>query len=57
MALSCNIDLTFFCREVFSISISENFKPGAGIFDIIWETPNVFLTCGYDTYVRLWDLR
>ncbi|KAK6635154.1 hypothetical protein RUM43_007982 [Polyplax serrata] len=44
-------------REVFSISISENFKPGAGIFDIIWETPNVFLTCGYDTYVRLWDLR
>ena len=32
-------------------------KLGAGIYDIVWEEPNVFYSAGYDTYVRLWDLR
>lgn len=44
-------------RNEFSVDISEQFKAGAGIFDIIWETPNSLLTCGYDTYIRLWDIR
>uniref|UniRef100_A0A1B6GCN2 F-box domain-containing protein n=1 Tax=Cuerna arida TaxID=1464854 RepID=A0A1B6GCN2_9HEMI len=32
-------------------------KNGAAVFDIRWESPDVFLTCGYDTVIRLWDLR
>ncbi|XP_046689263.1 F-box/WD repeat-containing protein 4-like [Homalodisca vitripennis] len=32
-------------------------KNGAAVFDIRWESPDVFLTCGHDTVIRLWDLR
>ncbi|XP_024942583.1 F-box/WD repeat-containing protein 4 isoform X2 [Cephus cinctus] len=32
-------------------------RKGAGVLGIVWEDPNTLLTCGYDTYVRKWDLR
>ncbi|XP_011704723.1 PREDICTED: F-box/WD repeat-containing protein 4-like [Wasmannia auropunctata] len=32
-------------------------KHGAGILDMVWDDPNTLLTCGYDTYIRKWDLR
>lgn len=32
-------------------------KYGAGILDMVWDDPNTLLTCGYDTYIRKWDLR
>ena len=30
---------------------------GAGIMQLRIEDPNTLLSCGYDTSVRLWDLR
>jgi len=33
------------------------YKYGAGVLDIQFESPNTLLSCGYDTYVRMWDLR
>ncbi|KAH9524565.1 F-box/WD repeat-containing protein 4 [Bulinus truncatus] len=32
-------------------------KLGAGVFDLKYESPHELLTCGYDTFLRLWDLR
>lgn len=32
-------------------------KRGAGILDIHWTSEQTFLTCGYDTSVRMWDPR
>ncbi|XP_075221827.1 F-box/WD repeat-containing protein 4 isoform X2 [Lycorma delicatula] len=32
-------------------------KKGIAIFDIKWESPSTFLTCGYDSMLRLWDTR
>lgn len=32
-------------------------KLGAGVMDIKFESPNILLSCGYDTAVRLWDIR
>uniref|UniRef100_A0A1B6KIY8 F-box domain-containing protein n=1 Tax=Graphocephala atropunctata TaxID=36148 RepID=A0A1B6KIY8_9HEMI len=32
-------------------------RKGAAVFDIRWETPQAFLTCGHDSEIRLWDLR
>lgn len=37
--------------------LSMNHKRGAGVLDIRFESPNEMLTCGYDTFIRLWDLR
>ncbi|KAK0054640.1 F-box/WD repeat-containing protein 4 [Biomphalaria pfeifferi] len=34
-----------------------NHKQGAGVFDLKFESPHELLTCGYDTFLRLWDLR
>lgn len=39
------------------MTIPEGYKIGAGVFDIVWETPHVLLTGSYDTYVRMWDIR
>ncbi|KAK3590233.1 hypothetical protein CHS0354_041300 [Potamilus streckersoni] len=32
-------------------------RRGAGILDIKYESPNILLTCGYDTFIRMWDTR
>ena len=37
--------------------LSVNHKRGAGVLDLRFESPNELLTCGYDTFIRLWDLR
>ena len=37
--------------------LGVNLKHGAGILDIKWTSPHTFLTCGYDTSARLWDIR
>ncbi|KAL2083459.1 hypothetical protein ACEWY4_021232 [Coilia grayii] len=37
--------------------LGADFRRGAGVLDIIYESPFQLLTCGYDTYIRYWDLR
>jgi len=32
-------------------------KKGAGVLDIQWLDDNTFLSCGYDTCARMWDVR
>ncbi|XP_026294386.1 F-box/WD repeat-containing protein 4 [Frankliniella occidentalis] len=32
-------------------------KRGAGILDVVWEDPNTLVSCGYDSIVRMWDIR
>lgn len=53
-----SIPLTKAC---FSCSISDivkhNWRRGAGILDMVWDNPHTLLTCGYDTYIRKWDMR
>lgn len=43
------------CRLLYNLG--SGYKKGAGILDIKYETPHIMLTCGYDTSLRLWDLR
>ncbi|XP_072033958.1 F-box/WD repeat-containing protein 4-like [Amphiura filiformis] len=38
-------------------TLGRNYRKGAGILDIQWETPYTLLACGYDAYIRLWDTR
>ncbi|XP_036139459.1 F-box/WD repeat-containing protein 4 isoform X2 [Monomorium pharaonis] len=38
-------------------TMQHEWKHGAGILDMVWDDPNTLLTCGYDTYIRKWDLR
>ncbi|XP_028843917.1 F-box/WD repeat-containing protein 4 isoform X1 [Denticeps clupeoides] len=37
--------------------LGAEFRRGAGVLDIAYESPFQLLTCGYDTYIRYWDLR
>ncbi|XP_061914878.1 F-box/WD repeat-containing protein 4 isoform X1 [Entelurus aequoreus] len=37
--------------------LGSEFRRGAGVLDMVFETPFHLLTCGYDTFIRLWDLR
>ncbi|XP_068111768.1 F-box/WD repeat-containing protein 4 [Hyperolius riggenbachi] len=37
--------------------LGTEFKRGAGVLDVCYETPSTLLSCGYDTYIRYWDLR
>ncbi|XP_063817953.1 F-box/WD repeat-containing protein 4 isoform X2 [Pseudophryne corroboree] len=37
--------------------LGTEFKRGAGVLDVHYETPFTLLSCGYDTYIRYWDLR
>ncbi|CAL1527739.1 unnamed protein product [Lymnaea stagnalis] len=37
--------------------LSVNHRRGAGVYDLKFESPHELLTCGYDTFMRLWDLR
>ncbi|XP_069580514.1 F-box/WD repeat-containing protein 4 isoform X1 [Brachyistius frenatus] len=38
-------------------SLGTEFRRGAGVLDIVFESPFQLFTCGYDTFIRLWDLR
>ena len=33
------------------------FRFGAGVLDLKYESPYTLLSCGYDASLRLWDLR
>ncbi|XP_070608980.1 F-box/WD repeat-containing protein 4 isoform X2 [Erythrolamprus reginae] len=37
--------------------LGADFHRGAGVLDVLYETPSTLLSCGYDTYIRYWDLR
>lgn len=37
--------------------LGTEFRRGAGVLDIAYESPFQLLTCGYDTFIRYWDLR
>ncbi|KAJ7325125.1 hypothetical protein JRQ81_018145 [Phrynocephalus forsythii] len=37
--------------------LGTDFHRGAGVLDVFYETPFTLLSCGYDTYIRYWDLR
>lgn len=37
--------------------LGVGFKRGSGVLDMAFESPHTLLTCGHDTYLRLWDLR
>ncbi|KAJ8248146.1 hypothetical protein GJAV_G00238830 [Gymnothorax javanicus] len=37
--------------------LGSDFRRGAGVLDITFESPFQLLTCGYDTFIRYWDLR
>lgn len=43
------------CKE--SNVMKHVWRRGAGILDMVWDNPQTLLTCGYDTYLRKWDLR
>ncbi|KAM3606335.1 uncharacterized protein V6R79_014559 [Siganus canaliculatus] len=38
-------------------SLGSQFRRGAGVLDMVFESPYQLFTCGYDTFIRLWDLR
>uniref|UniRef100_A0A8P4GME3 F-box and WD repeat domain containing 4 n=1 Tax=Dicentrarchus labrax TaxID=13489 RepID=A0A8P4GME3_DICLA len=38
-------------------SLGTQFRRGAGVLDMVFESPFQLFTCGYDTFIRLWDLR
>ncbi|XP_067156255.1 F-box/WD repeat-containing protein 4 isoform X2 [Apteryx mantelli] len=37
--------------------LGTDFHRGAGVLDVFYETPSLLLSCGYDTYIRYWDIR
>lgn len=37
--------------------LKSDIKRYAGTLDLVWDSPQTLLTCGYDTYIRKWDLR
>ncbi|XP_014469706.1 PREDICTED: F-box/WD repeat-containing protein 4 isoform X2 [Dinoponera quadriceps] len=39
------------------MELSHNWRRGAGILDMVWEDPHTILSCGYDTFIRKWDMR
>ena len=39
------------------MDLGSDLKRGAGMLDISWLTPSTLLSCGYDTFTRLWDTR
>eukprot|EP00064_Thunnus_orientalis_P021652 superscaffoldBa00006704_g21818 len=45
------------CRLECVCSLGSEFRRGAGVLDMVFESPFQLFTCGYDTYIRLWDLR
>lgn len=51
--------LHMFDLECYSESgiLKHKWNRGGGILDMVWENPHTLLTCGYDTYIRKWDMR
>ena len=39
------------------MDLGSDLKRGAGMLDIAWLSPSTLLSCGYDTFTRLWDTR
>ena len=39
------------------MDLGSDLKRGAGMLDISWLSPSTLLSCGYDTFTRLWDTR
>ncbi|KAK7110224.1 F-box/WD repeat-containing protein 4-like [Littorina saxatilis] len=37
--------------------LGDEHKRGSGVLDLKFESPNILLTCGHDTYLRMWDMR
>jgi len=37
--------------------LGHDYRHGAGVLDIEFDSASMLLTCGYDTIIRLWDLR
>lgn len=37
--------------------LGTDHRHGAGVLHVCTETPTELLSCGYDTFIRLWDLR
>ncbi|KAM4591529.1 F-box/WD repeat-containing protein 4 isoform 2-T2 [Odontesthes bonariensis] len=44
-------------RSACVCNLGSEFRRGAGVLDIVFESPFQLYTCGYDTFIRLWDLR
>ncbi|XP_014784206.1 F-box/WD repeat-containing protein 4 isoform X1 [Octopus bimaculoides] len=44
-------------KGILDCSLGSNHRHGAGVLDIKYETPFTLLSCGYDSFARLWDLR
>ncbi|XP_008294382.1 F-box/WD repeat-containing protein 4 [Stegastes partitus] len=44
-------------RSACVCTLGSEFRRGAGVLDILFESPFQLFTCGYDTFIRLWDLR
>lgn len=44
-------------RSCIVSQLGREHKIGAGVLDMQFEDEHTLLTCGYDTYVRMWDLR
>ncbi|XP_053548458.1 F-box/WD repeat-containing protein 4 isoform X1 [Bombina bombina] len=37
--------------------LGTDYRRGAGVLDVCFETPYTLLSCGYDTFIRYWDIR
>ncbi|KAF4522412.1 hypothetical protein B566_EDAN007662 [Ephemera danica] len=44
-------------EQVASLGREVARRPGAGLLDLAWETPQLILSCGYDASLKMWDLR
>ncbi|CAL1674195.1 unnamed protein product [Lasius platythorax] len=51
------INIETLTRYTLFDEIRYPWKYGAGILDMVWDNPQTLLTCGYDTFIRKWDLR
>lgn len=38
-------------------NLGTEHKRGAGVFDLKFDSPHTLLSCGYDTILRMWDMR
>ena len=38
-------------------ALGAGYRFGAGVLDVQYEDPHILLSCGYDTLVRMWDIR
>nr|XP_039260039.1 F-box/WD repeat-containing protein 4-like isoform X1 [Styela clava] len=38
-------------------NLGHSYKNGSGVLDCHFQSPNLLMSTGYDTYIRLWDIR